>query len=136
MVKKPNEKWRICVDFTDLNRACPKDSYPFPQIDNLVNLTARHELLSFMDAFSSYNQIKMKEEDQEKTFFVTSQGLFCYKVMPFGLKNAGATYQRLMNKMFAHHLERNVQVYVDDMLVKSVRENDHLNDLQETFNTL
>ena len=89
-----------------------------------------------MDAFSGYNQIKMKEEDQEKTSFVTSQGLFCYKVMPFGLKNAGATYQRLMNKMFAHQIGRNVQVYVDDMLVKSLHENDHLNDLQETFDTL
>ena len=78
----------------------------------------------------------MKEEDQEKTSFVTSQGLFCYKVMSFGLKNAGVTYQRLMIKMFVHQLGRNIQVYVDDMLVKSVRENDHLSDLQETFNTL
>ena len=136
MVKKPNGKWRMCVDFTDLNRECPKDSYPLPQIDTLVDSTARHELLSFIDAFSGYNHIKMKEEDQEKTSFVTSQGLFCYKVMSFRLKNAGATYQRLMNKMFVHQLGRNVQVYVDDMLVKSVRENDHLNDLQETFNTL
>ena len=136
IVKKPNRKWRMCVDFMDLNRVCPKDIYPLPQIDNLVDSTARHELLSFMDTFSGYNQIKMKEEDQEKNSFVTSQGLFCYKVMPFGLKNAGATYQRLMNKMFAHQLERNVEVYVDDMLVKSVHENDHLNDLQETFNTL
>ena len=136
IVKMLNGKWRMCVDFTDLNRVCPKDSYPLPRIDNLVDSTARHELLSFMDTFSGYNQIKMKEEDQEKTSFVTNQGLFCYKVMPFGLKNAPATYQRLMNKMFAHQLGRNVEVYVDDMLVKSVRENDHLNDLQETFNTL
>ena len=137
MVKKANGKWRMCVDFTDLNRACPKDSYPLPQIDNLVDLTARHELLSFMDAFSSYNQIRMEETDQEKTFFFTSQGLFCYTViMPFGLKNAGAMYQRLINKMFAHQIKRNVQVYVDDMLVKSVREDDHLNDLLETFDTL
>ena len=136
MVKKNNGKWRMCVDFTDLNRACLKDSYPLLQIDTLVDSTARHELLSFMDAFSGYNQIKMKEEDQEKTSFVTSQGLFCYKVMPFELKNAGATYQRLMNKMFMHQLGRNIQVYVDDMLVKSVCKNDHLNDLQETFNTL
>ena len=67
---------------------------------------------------------------------MTSQGLFCYKVMPFKLKNAGATYQRLMNKMFAHQIGRNVQVYVDDMLVKSLREEDHLDDLRETFNTL
>ena len=120
----------MCANFTDLNRACPKDSYPLPRIDTLVDSMARHELLSFMEAFSGYNQIKMKEKDQEKTSFVTSQGLFCYKVMPFRLKNVGAMYQRLMNKMFAHQLGRNVQVYVDDMLVKSVRENDHLNNLQ------
>ena len=92
MVKKANGKWRMCVDFMDLNRACPKDSYPLLRIDTLVDSTARHELLSFMDAFSGYNQIKMNKEDQERTSFVTSQGLFCYKVMSFGLKNAGATY--------------------------------------------
>ena len=132
IVKKSNGKWRICVDFTDLNKACPKDSYPLPRIDTLVDSTARQELLSFIDALSGYNQIKMNEEDQEKTSFVTSQGLFCYKVMSFGLKNAGATYQRLMNKMFAHQIGRNVQVYVDDMLVKSL----HENNLQETFDTL
>ena len=78
----------------------------------------------------------MDEADQEKTSFVTSQGLFCYKVMPFRLKNAGATYQRLMNKMFARQIGRNVEVYVDDMLVKSLREDKHLSDLQETFDTL
>ena len=92
IVKKVNEKWRMWVDFTDLNKACPKDSYPLPRIDTLVDLTARNQLLSFMDAFSGYNQIKMEEADQEKTSFVMSQGLFCYKVMPFGLKNAGVTY--------------------------------------------
>ena len=92
MVKKANEKWRMCVDFTDINKVCPKDSYPLPRIDTLVDLTARHQLLSFMDAFSSYNQIKMEEANQEKTSFVTNQGLFCYKVMPFVLKNVGATY--------------------------------------------
>ena len=102
MVKKNNRKWRMCIDFTDLNRACPKNSYPLSRIDTLVDSKARHELLSFMDAFSGYNQIKMKEDDQKKTSFVTSQGLFCYNVMPFGLKNVGAKYQRLMNKMFTH----------------------------------
>ena len=136
MVKKVNGKWRMCVDFMDLNRACPKDSYPLPRIDNLVDSIARHKLLSFMDAFSGYNQIRMEETDQEKTSFVTSQGLFCYKVMSFRLKNTGATYQRLINKMFAHQIGRNVQFYVDDMLVKSLREDDHLSDLQETFNIL
>ena len=116
MVKKANGKWRMCVDFMDLNRACPKDSYPLPRIDTLVDSTTRHGLLSFMDVFSSYNHIKMNKEDQERTSFVTSQGLFCYKMMPFGLINAGVTYQRLINKMFAHQIGRNVQVYVDDML--------------------
>ena len=136
MVKKANGKWRMCIDFTDLNTACPKDSYPLLRIDTLVDSTARNQLLSFMEAFSGYNQIKMEEADQEKTSFVTSQALFYYKVMPFGLKNAGATYQRLMNKMFARQIRRNVQVYVDDMLVKSLREDDHLEDLRETFDTL
>ena len=101
MVKKANRKWSMCVDFMNLNKACPKDSYPLPRIDTLVDSMVRNQLLSFMDAFLGYNEIKMEEADQEKTSFVTSQGLFCYKVMSFGLKNAGATYQRLMNKMFA-----------------------------------
>uniref|UniRef100_A0A2N9HAB0 Uncharacterized protein n=1 Tax=Fagus sylvatica TaxID=28930 RepID=A0A2N9HAB0_FAGSY len=136
MVKKPNGKWRMCVDFTDLNKACPKDSYPLPRIDQLVDSTAGHKLLSFMDAFSGYNQIRMEEEDQEKTAFITSRGLFCYKVMPFGLKNAGATYQRLVNKMFHDQIGRNVEVYVDDMLVKSKENEDHLKDLKETFQAL
>ena len=89
-----------------------------------------------MDAFSGYNQIKMDEADQEKTSFVTSQGLFFYEVMPFGLKNTGATYQRLVNHMLRPQIGRNVEVYVDDMLVKSLDEGRHLDDLQETFNTL
>ena len=118
------------------NGAYPKDSYPLPPIDTLVDSTARHQLLNFMDAFSGYNQIKLSKDDQEKTSFVTSQGLFCYKVMPFGLKNAGATYQRLTNRMFTHQIGRNVQIYVEDMLVKSIREDNHLSDLQETFDTL
>ena len=88
------------MNFIDLNKACPKDSYPLQRIDQLMNSTAGHKLLSFMDAFPGYNQIKMNEADQEKTSFITSQGLFCYEVMPFGLKNAGATYQRLVNHMF------------------------------------
>ena len=90
------------LDFTDLNKVCHKDSYPLPRINVLVDSTARHQLLSFMDAFSGYNQIKQDKTDKEKTSFVTNQGLFCYKVMPFGLKNVGATYQRLINKIFAH----------------------------------
>ena len=101
-----------------------------------MDSTAGHKLLTFMDAFSGYNQIKMAEEDQEKTAFITSQGLYSYKVMPFGLKNAGATYQRLVNKMFNKQIGRNKEVYVDDMLVKSKKELAHLDDLRETFTTL
>ena len=129
MAKKANGKWRMCVDFTDLNKACPKNSYPLPRIDQLVDSTAGHKLLSFMDAFSRYNQIRMDDADQEKTSFVTSQGLFCYKVMPFGLRNTGETYQRLVNHMFHPQIRQNVKVYVDDMLVKSQDEKKHLDDL-------
>ena len=129
MVKKANGKWRMCVDFTDLNKVFPKDSYPLPRIDQLVDSTAGHRLLSFMDAFSGYNQIKMDKEDQEKTSSITSQGLFCYKVMSFGLKNAGATYQRLVNHMFHPQIGQNVEVYVDDILVKSLDEERHLDNL-------
>lgn len=136
LVKKENGKWRMCVDFTDLNKACPKDSFPLPRIDQLVDSTTRHKLLTFMHTFSGYNQIKMAEEDQEKTAFIISQGLYCYKVMPFVLKNAEATYQRLVNKMFSKQICRNMEVYVDDMLVKSKEELAYLDDLKETFATL
>ena len=136
LVKKANRKWRMCVNFTDLNKACPKDSFPLPRIDQLMDSTAGHKLLTFMNAFSGYNQIKMAKEDQEKTAFIMSQGLYCYKVMPFGLKNAGATYQRLVNKMFNKQISRNMEVYVDDMLVKSKEELAHLDDLREMFATL
>ena len=136
LVKKANGKLRMCVDFMDLNKACPKDSFPLPRIDQLVNFTTGHKLLTFMDTFSGYNKIKMAEEDQEKTAFITSQWLYCYNVMPFGLKNTGPTYQRLVNKMFSNQIGRNMEVYVDDMLFKSKEELTHLDDLRETFATL
>ena len=136
LIKKANRKWRMCVDFTDLNKACPKDSFPLPRIDQLMDSMARHRLLTFMDTFSGYNQIKMLEEDQKKTAFITNLGLYCYKVMPFGLKNAGVTYQRLVNKMFDKQIKRNMEIYVDDMLIKSKKEDTHLDDLKETFTTL
>jgi hypothetical protein len=136
LVKKSSGKWRMCVDFTDLNKACPKDSFPLPRIDLLVDSASGHQLLSFMDAFSGYNQIHMDETNQEKTSFITDRGLYCYKMMPFGLKNARATYQRLVNKMFQKQIGRNVEVYVDDMLVKSIQATKHIADLEETFHTL
>ena len=108
MVKKANEKWRMCIDFTDLNSACPKDSFPLPRINQLIDSTVEQKLLTFMDAFFRYNQIHMAKEDQEKTAFITSQGLYCYWVMSFGLKNVGTTYQRLVNQIFSKQIGRNV----------------------------
>jgi len=100
MVKKTSGKWRMCTDFTDLNKACPKDAYPLPSIDRLVDGASGHNLLSFLDAYSGYNQIPMYGPDRSKTAFITDRANFCYEVMPFSLKNAGATYQRLMDRLF------------------------------------
>ena len=121
VVKKKTGKWHICIDFTDLSKACPKDSFPLPHINILVDARAEHELFSFMDAFSGYNQILMHQDDQEKIAFVTERGTFCYKVMSFDLKNARATYQRLVNKMFLEMLGQTMEVYIDNKLVKSLR---------------
>ena len=101
LVKKANEKWRMCVDLTDLNNAYPKNSYPLPSIDALVDNASGCKMLSFLDAFSGYNQIKMHHRDECKTAFMTETSCYCYTVMPFGLTNAGATYQRLMDKVLA-----------------------------------
>ena len=133
LVKKENGKWRLYIDFTYINRAYPKDSFPLPRIDLIVDATASHEFLSFMDAFSGYNHISMGLNDQEKTSFVTGQGTYCYRVMPFRLKNAGATYQRLVNKMFDKQIGASMEVYIDDMLVKSVKAELHITHLAEAF---
>ncbi|XP_057425912.1 uncharacterized protein LOC130719305 [Lotus japonicus] len=133
MVKKANGKWKMCVDYTDLNKACPKDSYPLPSIDKLVDGASGNELLSLMDAYSGYHQIKMHPSDEEKTAFMTARVNYCYQTMPFGLKNAGATYQRLMDRVFEGQVGRNMEVYVDDMIVKSVLGSSHHEDLSEAF---
>ncbi|KAI5343814.1 hypothetical protein L3X38_011690 [Prunus dulcis] len=136
MVRKSTGGWRMCKDYTDLNKACPKDSFPLPRIDQLVDATAGHELLSFMDAYSGYNQIFMHPPDSEHTAFITDKGLYCYNVMPFGLKNAEATYQRLVNKVFAGYIGNIMEVYVDDMLLKSRTAEDHLQNLSIMFGIL
>ena len=136
VVKKKNGKWRVCIDFTDLNKACPKDPFPLTKIDQLVDATSGHHRMSFLDTFQGYHQIAMNPTDQEKTAFITPRGIFCYKVMPFGLKNAGVTYQRMITKMFALQLGKTVEVYNDDMVVKSILAEDHLRDLQAVLNTL
>ncbi|XP_012833010.1 PREDICTED: uncharacterized protein LOC105953875 [Erythranthe guttata] len=136
LVPKPGGKWKLCVDFTDLNKACPKDPFPLPRIDQLIDSTSGCELPSFLDAYQGYNQILLAPEDQERASFITDQGIYCYQVMPFGLKNAGATYQRLVNAMFADQIGKNMEVYINDMHVKSIKVSDHLTDLDQCFATL
>ena len=136
VVKKKNGKWRVCVDFTDLNRACPQDPFPMPKIDQLINVTYGHPRMSFLDAFQGYHQITLAPEDQGKTAFISPDANYHYTVMPFRLKNAGATYQQMMMRMFWDKIGRTVEVYIDDMVVKSKQESRHIEDLQGTFEVL
>ena len=129
MVKKKSGKWRVCVDFTGLNKACSKDPFPMPKIDQLVDATVGHPRMSFLDAFQDYHQIPLALDDQEKTAFVTPIENYHYKVMPFSLKNAGSTYQRMMTKMFELQLGKNIEIYINDMVVKSKMVSEHLGDL-------
>ena len=118
-IPKKDGKVRVCVDFRDLNKVSPKDDFLLPHIDLLVDSIAGHSMLSFMDGFSGYNHILMAPEDMEKTTFIIEWGTYCYKVMPFRLKNAGAAYQRAATILFHDIMHRDVEVYVDDMIVKS-----------------
>ena len=136
MVKKKSEKWQVCVDFTDLNKACPKDPFPIPKIDQLVDAIVGHPRMSFLDAFQSYHQIHLALDDKEKTVFVTPISNYHYKVMPFGLKNAGSTYQRMMTRMFESQLGKNIEIYIDDMMVKSKMISEYLRDLRVIFEIL
>ena len=136
VVKKKNGNWRVCVDFTDLNRACPKDPFPMPKIDRLVDATYGHPKMSFLDAFQGYHQIALAPEDREKTTFVPSDANYHYNVMPFGLKNARATYQQMMTRMFQDKIGCTVEVYIDNMVVKSKLEVWHVEDLQGVFGVL
>nr|KYP34975.1 Retrovirus-related Pol polyprotein from transposon 17.6 [Cajanus cajan] len=123
----------MCIDYTDLNRAFPKDSYPLPSIDRLVDGASGHAFLSFLDAYSRYNQIMMYPPNEVHTSFIPDHANYCYRVMPFGLKNVGATYQRLMDKVFHQQIGRNMEVYVDDMVIKTTSATDHTTDLVEVF---
>jgi hypothetical protein len=121
------------MDFISLNKACPKDPYPLPRIDQIVDSTAGYDLLCFLDAFSGYHQIKMAREDEEKTAFITPYGVYYYVCMPFGLKNAGATFQRLMRKALGAQMGRNAEAYVDDIVIKTRESHTFIEDLEETF---
>jgi hypothetical protein len=128
MVKKANGKWRMCIDFTDLNKPCPKDEFPLPRIDSLVDATASSELMSLLDCYSGYHQIWMKKEDEPKTSFITPSGTYCYLQMPKGLKNAGGSFSRMIAKVLHSQIGRNVLTYVDDTIVKSTKQENHIAD--------
>lgn len=126
----------MCVDFTDLNRACPNDCYQLPIIDQLLDSTSGHALLSFMDEFSGYHHISLMEADRRKVAFITDCGVYNYKSNAFRFKKGWFTYQNLVDKVFADQKEINIKVYVDDSIVKSKRNREHIDDLEKTFNTL
>jgi hypothetical protein len=136
LVKKKNGKWRMCVDYTSLNKAGPKVLFPLPRIDQIVDSTTGCETLSFLDAYSGYHQIKMKESDQLTTSFITPFGMYCYVTMPFSLRNTCATYQRCMQHVCGEHIGPTIEAYVDNIVVKTKRVSNLVNDLDIAFKCL
>nr|QVT92263.1 reverse transcriptase [Solanum chacoense] len=135
-VAKKDEKIRICVDYKDLNKASTKDNFSLPNIHILIDNCAKHEMQSFVDSYAGYHQILMDEEDAEKTAFITPWGVYHYRVMPFGLKNAGSTYMRAMTTIFHDMIHKEIEVYVDDVIIKSRKSSDHLTNLRKFFDRL
>jgi hypothetical protein len=136
LANPPDKFWRMCIDYTSLNKACPKDEYPLPCICQIVDSAASCELLSFLDAYSGYHQISLAVDDEEKTAFITSFGIFCYTKMAFRLKNGGATYPKCVHTVLEGQIGWNVEAYIDDIVVKSEKRGDLLDDLKETFDNL
>jgi hypothetical protein len=126
----------MCIDYTDLNKHFPKDPFPPPRIDHVVDSTADSVLLCFLDCYSGYHQIDLHPDDEDKIAFITPHGIYCYKVMTFGLKNAGATYQKAIQKCFKTQIGKNVEAYVDDVVVNTTEEDKLIADLTETFANL
>jgi hypothetical protein len=133
MVKKASGKWRMCIDFTYLNKACLEDEFPLPRIGTVIDVAANSELMSLLDCYSGYHQIWMKKEDEPKTSFITPSGTYCYLWMPEGLRNAGGSFSRMTSKVLHTQIGKNVLTYVDDIIVKRTKQEKHTADLQETF---
>jgi hypothetical protein len=131
MVQKKSGKWHMCIDFTSLNKACPKDNFPLPRIDKIVNSAVGCEVMSLLDCFSGYHQIYMKEEDKASTSFITPFGMYCFIRMPEGLKNAGSAFSRLTKRVLESQVGRNIFTYMEDIVVASKNKEDHLADLAE-----
>jgi hypothetical protein len=136
IVPKANGKIRMCINYTNLNKACPKDPYPLPRIDQIVDSTSGCDLLSFIDAYSGFHQIKMASDDRKHTAFVTVDGLYCYIVMPYGLLNALPTFARAMNITLGDLVRDIVELYVDDIVVKTRESNSLLGNLAQVFDKL
>jgi hypothetical protein len=136
LVEKTDGSWCMCINYTSLNKACPKDEYPLPRICQIIDSTTSCELLSFLDAYSGYHQISLTIDDEEKTVFITPFGIFCYTKMAFGLKNGGATYQKCIHIILEPQIRRNIETYIDGVVVKSKKYGDLLDDLKETFDNL
>lgn len=131
LVQKANHKWRMFLDYTNLNAACPKDLYPLPYIYCLNDGSSGYCVLSFMDSYSEYKQIKMDPLEVHKTALMSNHDNYYYNVTPFGLKNADDTYQWLMDDVFTHHMKQNLKIYVNDMFIKTAEEHNHVNDLED-----
>ena len=136
VVRKANGKWRLCIDYTDINKARPKDPFPLPYTDQIVDSTAGCDLLSFLDAYSGCHQIFMMKEDEEKTAFITPCGTHCFVRMPFGLKSAGSMFSQAVQIGFESQLHRNMEAYMDDIVVKTKDRATLIQDLEETFANL
>jgi hypothetical protein len=133
-VNKKKGTIHVCMDFCDLNKACPKDNFPTPFIDQILNKCVRNKLFFFMDEFSGYNQIQIKPEDQHKTTFIFPWGTFAYRKIPFGHKNVGATFQRAMT-FTSHYLKHIVEDYLDDIASHSLKRANHATHLHLVFET-
>ena len=133
MVPKKNGKWRMCIDFRNHNKACPKDEYPLPRIDMLVDAAACSKMLSILDCFLGYHQIFINKAGEEKTSFTTPFGTYCYVRMPEGLRNTGCTFNKMIKIVLGDQLGSNISAYVDNVVVRSKKREDHIQDLRETF---
>ena len=133
LVLKPNGKWRFCIDFRKLNSITRRDNHPIPRTDTLLEKFGGSKWFSTMDMASGFWQIEMKEEDKEKTAFITDEGLYQWKVMPFGLTNAPATFQRTMQLVLGELFYTIAPVYIDDIIVHSKTFDEHLEDLEKVF---
>nr|GEV76480.1 hypothetical protein [Tanacetum cinerariifolium] len=136
LVKKVDGSWRMCIDFKDLNKAYTKDLYPLPEINWKIESLMGFQYKCFLDAYKGYHQIQMTKKDEQKATFHTKEGVFCYMKMPFGLKNVGATYQRLVESTLKEQIGVNLEAYVDDMVIKSRTEQDIIKDIEQIFSTL